>query len=118
MIDIIDDDEAVRDSTHALLETYGYDVRGHASAEEFLSHTGEKGACLLVDHHMPGMTGIDLLEHLRAKGDQTPALVMTGRKDSSMEPRVARIGAKLLNKPFDDHELVHWIEHMRRTPRV
>ena len=117
-IDIIDDDEAVRDSTHALLESYGYDVREHPSAEAFLSHSGEKAACLLVDHHMPGMTGLDLLEHLRAKGDQTPALVVTGRCDSTMGPRVARVGAKLLHKPLEGDELVRWVEHMRRARRA
>ena len=117
MIDIIDDDEAVRDSTHALLDSYGYDVREHPSAEAFLSHSGEKAACLLVDHHMPGMKGLDLLEHLRAKGDQTPALVVTGRSDPTMKPRATRIGAKMLHKPYRHDELLHWIEHLSRTGR-
>jgi FixJ family two-component response regulator len=115
MIDIIDDDDAVRDSTHALLESHGYDVREHPSAEAFLGHFGEKAACLLVDHHMPGMTGLDLLEHLRAKGDRTPALVMTGRSDPIMVPRAARVGAKLLEKPLEEDELLRWIEHLLGT---
>lgn len=114
MIDIIDDDEAVRESTHQLLESYGYDVREHASAEDFLECPGEKAACLLVDHHMPGMTGLELLEHLHARGDRTPALMMTGRSDPTMLPRAKRVGAKLLNKPFDGDKLVEWIEHARR----
>ena len=116
MIDIIDDDEAVRDSTHALLESHGYDVREHPSAEAFLSHSGEKADCLVVDHHMPGMTGLDLLEHLRAKGDRTPALMLTGRCDPTMEPRATRIGAKLLHKPLEADELVSWIERTWRGP--
>jgi FixJ family two-component response regulator len=112
MIDIIDDDEAVRDSTHALLELHGYDVRKHPSAEAFLSHPGEKAACLLVDHYMPGMTGLDLLEHLHAKGDRTPALVMTARSNPVMVPRAARVGARLLEKPLEEGELVRCIERL------
>jgi FixJ family two-component response regulator len=117
MIDIIDDDDAVRDSTQALLETYGYDVRQHRSAEDFLNHSGERADCLLVDHHMPGMTGLDLLEHLHANDDHTPALMLTGRSDPAMEPRAARVGAKLLHKPVDADELVRWIEQVRTLPR-
>lgn len=113
MVDIIDDDDAVRDSTRALLESYGYHVRDHASAEHYLRDTDSKPDCLLVDQHMPGMTGLDLLEHLHAKGDKTPALMMTGRSDPSLEPRAARIGVKLLHKPVPEEQLVSWIEQTR-----
>ena len=115
MVDIIDDDDAVRDSTRALLESYGYEVRDHASAEIFLREAGLKIDCLVVDQHMPGMTGLDLLEHLRAQGNQTPALMMTGRSDSTLEPRAARIGVTLLHKPVPEDELVSWIERARQT---
>jgi FixJ family two-component response regulator len=114
IIDIIDDDEAVRDSTRALLEVYGYEAREHASAEAFLGHAGEKAACLLVDHHMPGMMGLDLLERLHAQGDRTPVLVMTAKDDPSIKRRIARIGAKLLPKPFDAQELLREIEQAWR----
>lgn len=115
MVDIIDDDDAVRDSTRALLESYGYQVRDHASAEQFLKGTDTKSECLLVDQHMPGMTGLDLLEHLRAQGDRTPALMMTGRSDPTLEPRAARIGVKLLHKPVPEDQLMRSIEQARQA---
>jgi len=115
MVDIIDDDDAVRDSTRALLESYGYEVRDYPSAEDFLLVAEPKSDCLLVDQHMPGMTGLDLLEHLRANGNKTPALMMTGRSDPSLEPRAARIGVKLLHKPVPEDQLVLWIEQARHA---
>ena len=89
-IAIIDDDDAMRDSTRALLECNDYVVREHPSAEDFLSQPRDDVDCVLVDHHMPGMTGLDLFERLRADGDLIPALVLTGRADLSMEPRAGR----------------------------
>jgi len=115
MVNIIDDDDAVRDSTRALLESYGYEVRDHPSAEHFLRDAVVKPHCLLVDQHMPGMTGLDLLEHLRAKGDTTPALMMTGRSDPTLEPRAMRIGVTLLHKPVPEEQLVSWIEQTRQA---
>jgi FixJ family two-component response regulator len=113
MVEIIDDDEAVRDSTRALLESYGYQVRDYASAEVYLHDSDSHAHCLLVDQHMPGMTGLDLLEHLRARGVQTPALMITGRSDPTLEPRLSRIGVAVLQKPVSEDQLVSWIERTR-----
>jgi two-component system, LuxR family, response regulator FixJ len=109
MLDIIDDDEAVRESTKALLESHGYDVRSHPSAEHFLEAGGPKADCLLVDYHMPGMTGLDLIEHLRAQGDNTPAVILTARGDAALSARLARIGIAVLHKPVAESVLVGWI---------
>lgn len=110
---IIDDDDAVRDSTFLLLESYGFDVRGHASAEDFLGQPRVEADCLLVDYHMTGMTGLDLLEHLRAGDDHTPALMVTGCCNSIIVVRAARIGVRLLQKPVTDDHLVFCIEEAR-----
>ncbi len=112
-ITVIDDDDAVRDSMLTLLESYGYAVKSYASANDFLARSTGAADCLLVDHHMPGMTGLNLLEHLRAKGDGTPALMITARLVPDMEPRANRIGVRILQKPLADEELVRWIEDAR-----
>ncbi len=114
---IVDDDDAVRDSILALLESYGYEVDGFASAEDFLGRSRDGADCLLVDHQMPGMMGLTLLEQLRAKGDNTPALMITGRLDPAMESRAERIGVRILQKPVAEEALVQWIETACARPR-
>jgi FixJ family two-component response regulator len=111
---IIDDDDAVRESTRMLLEACGYAVRDHASAESFLASDSGDIDLLLVDQHMPGMVGIDLLEMLHAKPQPTPALMVSGRSDHVIEARLARIGVKLLKKPVVDDQLLRLIEEVRR----
>jgi two-component system response regulator FixJ len=107
---IIDDDDAVRDSTGALLESYGYEVALYPSAEEFLEAAAMEAACLLVDHNMPGMKGIDLLERLRRAGNQTPAVIITGCREPALETRAKSIGVAVLLKPLSQERLVSWIE--------
>lgn len=114
---IIDDDEAVRDSTRMLLEGCGYVVRDHASAESFLVSDSGEANCLLVDQHMPGMTGVELLELLHVRSDPPPALIVTGRSDRAIEARLADIGVKLLCKPVVDDLLIDSIEEACRTSK-
>ena len=74
MISIVDDDAAVRDSLRFLLECEGYETREFASAREFLpADRAADGDCLILDVHMPGMSGIELLETMRRQGDTRPS---------------------------------------------
>lgn len=109
---IVDDDEAVRDSMRVLIESYGYPVRDYASATAFLDdrHVSEPG-CLLLDLHMPGMDGLELVELLRRRKILTPAIIVTGQKDPLQLQRVKEAGVMaLLNKPVADEELIGWVE--------
>jgi len=110
VIVIIDDDDGVRDSTRVLLEACGYATDGYASANEFLAKTsGAAGDCLLLDVQMPGMSGIELLEHLRNHGIQTPVVLMTANIES-LGDRAIRAGAvTVLRKPFAEEAVLKWI---------
>ena len=111
-VDIVEDDDAVRDSMRALLESYGYNVREYPSGADYL-HRDDTAVsdCLIVDYHMPDMTGLELLEDMRVRRDYTPALILTGHNEPLLERRLIRAGVvKLLHKPIHDDELVAAIE--------
>jgi two-component system CheB/CheR fusion protein len=105
---IVDDDDAVRDSLRALLESFNFQVQDYNSAREFLAHyRPNRKACLLLDLHMPVMTGIDLLEHMQARGTKLPTIVITGRSDALLKERALRGGAlELIDKPVGDNSLL------------
>ena len=105
---IVDDDDAVRDSLRVLLESLGFEVRDYNSAVDFLARRcADAKACLLLDLHMPVMSGLDLLEHMQAKGLQLPTIVITGRGDPLLKERALRSGAlELIDKPVADDALL------------
>jgi len=107
---IIDDDADVRDSVRALLESYGFRTISFSSAGEFLSASPAADiGCFLLDLHMPGMTGLEFLEHLRNTGIQTPAIMVTAN-GNKLSSRFARAGAlAVLRKPIGDEELLQWV---------
>lgn len=109
---VVDDDEAVRDSMRILLESLGMEVTDFRSATDFLAQDGETDVgCLLLDLHMPGMTGLELLEHLRDEGTRLPTIIITGRSDPVLRERAIRAGAlALLDKPVDGDLLVSSLE--------
>jgi two-component system response regulator FixJ len=104
---IVDDAESVRKSIAAVLETADIAVRDYGSAAEFLAdfRTNMTG-CLVVDHHMPDMTGLDLLIHLREQNIDMPVIVVTGQGDAVLKQRVEAAGAvTMLHKPVNGNEL-------------
>jgi FixJ family two-component response regulator len=102
MISIIDDDACARGATARVIQSVGYAVATFASAEEFLgSDLINDTSCLITDVHMPGLTGVELYQRLRADGFTAPAIVVTGNPDESMRTQVLAAGAiAFLCKPF------------------
>ena len=109
VVHVVDDDEAVRDSMGALLESPGLKVHGYASAREFLlTNPKQRCGCMLLDLHMPGMGGLELLDLLRAEGSKLPVIAITGRSDDLLRERAARAGAViLLDKPVAEDILLN-----------
>ncbi len=111
---VVDDDDAVRDSLTALIEAAGFAAQAYPSAEAFLdAGQPERGACLVTDVRMPGMSGLALHEQLAARGAGLAVIVMTGHGDVAMAVRAMKAGAvDFLEKPFAPEAL---IESVRRA---
>ncbi len=118
---LIEDDDATRDSLRLLLECEGLPVCEFASCNDFLAAEGSADPrCLILDIHMTGMTGIELLQRLRARGTMVPAIFMTGNPNSAVKSRAATAGAlAVFEKPFEASELVDMVRAVldERPPR-
>ena len=111
---MVDDDEAVTDSLHALLETFGFKVQSYGSGTEFLADEQNRAAgCLLIDQHMPGASGLDVVASLRKEGVQIPTILISGRLDPSTRERATRLGVReLFDKPVAVSRLIQAIRTM------
>ena len=104
IVHVVDDDEAARDSLAFLLSSAGISNRTYASAELFLSTLSELGhGCIITDVRMPGMSGLDLLSHLRDAKVGLPVIVITGHGDVPLAVEAMKLGAAdFIEKPFND----------------
>jgi FixJ family two-component response regulator len=108
LLSVVDDDESMRDSLPDLIEEFGFAARAFSSAEEFLSSgTVDETSCLILDIAMPGMSGPELHQELKRRGEQIPTIFITGQKDEAVRARVFEQGAAgFLLKPFSDAALL------------
>ena len=112
LVCIVDDDLSVRRGLGRLVTSFGFRVQSFSSALEFLDASEEfRGGCLVLDVHLSGMSGIELLETLRSKGVDTPVIIITAFDEIASEQRALRSGAiAYLRKPFDDAAMLEAIE--------
>ncbi len=101
VIVVVEDDPLISRELAGILEEDGWSVEGYASGEEFLAafcpgHT----TCLLLDNHLPGIGGLDLLARLRRDGHRLPVIVITGASDIGMAVAAMKAGAiDFIEKP-------------------
>ena len=108
LIFVVDDDDAVRASLQALLESAGYRTIQFESGIDFLDalDTGP-GACVLLDVKMPGLDGLEVQRRLNDRGAVLPVVVVTGHGDIAMAVQAMRAGAAdFLEKPVSRERLL------------
>jgi two-component system response regulator FixJ len=115
---IVDDDSAVRDSLKLLLELEGLSVNAYASGEEYLRSEDRHNLLLLLDLHMPGVSGIDLLKILQRETTAPPAIVITAVDDPAAHREALRRGAiAVLPKPVDVEILLAEVRKHARSSK-
>lgn len=107
---VVDDDEAVLESFRFMLELAGFRVATYASATAFLEHHDRRPLCLILDQHMPAMTGLDLIARLRADRIDFPVMLITSAPSPAIVARAVEIGIeRVLEKPASEAELIHFV---------
>ena len=105
---VVDDDQAMRDSLKWLIESIGVKVETYPTANAFLAcYSREQNACLILDVRMPGMSGLELQDHLNRDGILIPIIIITGHGDIPMAVQALKAGAlDFIEKPFNDEALL------------
>jgi FixJ family two-component response regulator len=112
MISIVDDDASVREGTMDLLNAMGFVTETFRHAGDFLESSRLHGtSCLIADVHLPGMSGIELHDHLVGSGNLVPTILITAFPDEGDRVRALRAGVYCyLAKPFNESELLACIQ--------
>ncbi|MCK1411593.1 response regulator [Bradyrhizobium sp. CW4] len=111
-ISIIDDDDQSRSALAGLLQAIGFTTETYSSAMEFLASGNLRdSSCLIVDVHMPRMTGTELYSRLVGSGYNIPTVLITAYPDDSARARALDQGVVgYLTKPIDEKVLLRCIE--------
>jgi FixJ family two-component response regulator len=108
---LVDDDLGFRTALARLLRALGHTVQEYGSAQDFLAAPPPASGCLLLDVHMPGLSGLDLQARLAALGSRLPVIFITGQGDIPMSVRAIKAGAEdFLTKPIGRAALSEAIE--------
>jgi FixJ family two-component response regulator len=117
LLSVVDDDESIRESLPGLIKEFGFAARAFSSAEEFLSSGAvAETSCLILDVSMPGMSGPELQQELKRRGEEIPVIFITAQKDEAIRARAFAQGAAgFLLKPFSDAALLAAIKTALQT---
>jgi len=110
LVAIVDDDQSIRDATSNLLQSAGFLTATFADAESFLTSSEPRAACLVADMRMPGMSGLQLHQHLIASGASIPTVLITAYPSDATRLRAREAGIDCcLAKPFGPDELLECV---------
>ena len=113
-IAVIDDDESVRRALRRFIDLLGYNVETFATAEEFLesflvpdsqaeAHAAEAFRCVILDQHLPGMSGLELQKRLKAQGRDVAIVFITAYPNIRAQNQALLVGAiAFLDEPFEE----------------
>lgn len=113
VIQVVDDDEAVRLSLVFVLQTVGFEVSGYVDASDFLARGQFDHGILISDVRMPGINGIELALLLRERGSTMPIILISGNGSSTLKSEAMSAGvAAILEKPIELAAILAEIERI------
>jgi FixJ family two-component response regulator len=112
MITVVDDDPSVRKALSRLIKAAGYDVAAYETAEQFLAAGPDADSdCLILDVHLPGVSGLDLQTQLGEANRKCPIVFITAFDDKKARSQALAQGAvDFLYKPLDSERLLEVID--------
>jgi len=111
-VGLVDDEAPVRKALGRLLRAFGYEVETFSSGREFLDALAERQPdCTVVDLHLPGLSGLEIQQHLAQERINLPCIIITGKDEPGIgEHALASGAAAYLKKPLDAQSLLAAIE--------
>src|ERR1700733_4728628 len=111
-ITIVDDEGEVRSALRRLFKVVGMKTESYASAEEFLNApSGHRCDCLILDHGLPGMSGLELQSRLAASHRRLPIIFISSRDDAHTRAHAMQAGAlAFFGKPFSGEVLLRTVQ--------
>jgi FixJ family two-component response regulator len=113
---LVDDDEAVLAAISFSLAVEGFQVAAFRSGEALIDHADwPRRGCLVIDYHLSGRDGLEVLAELRRRGIGLPAVLMTTDPSDSVRRRAAAVGADIMEKPLFGDALVDRLRRDREA---
>lgn len=100
MLVLVDDDPAVLGALSFAFETEGFAVKAYPDAESLLAEDSPSCDCYVLDQRLPGLSGLELLERLRAAGQSAPAVLITTHPSRDTCQRARTAGVEIVEKPL------------------
>ena len=117
---IVDDEEGIRKALGRLLRASGLEAESYANGQEFLeAAAARRPDCVVLDLHMPGMSGLQVLRKLKASGLLLSVVVITAHDEPETRAQCIEAGAcAYLRKPLEDRLLLNAISAATRAHAV
>lgn len=107
---VVDDDTAVLESYQFMLELAGFRVAAFTSAIAFLEEPDRGPSCMILDQHMPLMTGLQLVERLQELNRLMPIMLVTAAPSPAIRQRAAELGvSRVLEKPPNERDVLDFV---------